>query len=971
MGSQTSVCAASPTRDNMRRPLTGAFHMGGPLIRAMACFAGLLVGGSALATDYYVDNATGSDSNAGTTSSAPWSTFANVSSHSFSAGDTINLATGCTWNQEMDLYGAGTSQDPITVRPYGANSSGNQSSGAMAVISRNNNAGDHCIYLHNPNHWQFVGLEMANADDALYVAADNNAANNSGLLVYRCYFHDCSVSTSVQTPSSGIYIGAPGTLASPASYLAGIQISCNFFNNCSAAWWLNADNDGYDSVFQMNMQNNLVENQPSQSYATRSTGTLIQDNWFQDCATTRMTTGGDTVVTTGLTMNMAFVNNVFDVVPDVGANDQTAVDEEIATTNQAYLGNVFYDTAGSGVEIGDIHGAGYGSVGSFFDGNLFFENGWSATGIPDAVGTYEESGDTLTGALNNNLYYEPDSGLIFIQGLGDFSQSNNISISNPGGLFNAALGFGATQGANLWSYETWAPGEGWSNLGEGASENDSNYAWAELQFGDADAGWITNLDMCPPANSNDWIGRVWTAPASGTISIRGFVQNAFFPNQGMPTGVNAKISGWGSATGPETVLWGGSTGQPIDGNGYSTDVDGIAVTAGELIAFAVNNGGSGGNTNAAVSWNPTIYFTGNSAPAVTITQGVGPAMANGSAAITLTASSAGSSLQWSLNGVPIPGATGSSLEIAPTAANEGDYSVTAANPSGTATADAGTLAVATNAWLDNLSARAYSEPGANQLIAGFVTAGSAGKLLLIRGDGPALANFGVADVLGDPSLTLVSNGATLASTSGWNSSLTPIFQQLGAFALTPGSNDSALLEDVTPGAYTAQVVSRTSQNGVALAEVYDADGGAPANRLVNLSARANSGTGPRVLIGGFVIAGTTPLTVVIRGDGPVLASFGLSGVLASPVLTLSSTSGTIATNDGWGNAPTLGSAAAGSTVVQPLTAALSARVHAFALPPGSGDSGMVVTLPPGAYTAGVSGAGGGTGIALVEIYELR
>jgi hypothetical protein len=113
------------------------------------------------------------------------------------------------------------------------------------------------------------------------------------------------------------------------------------------------------------------------------------------------------------------------------------------------------------------------------------------------------------------------------------------------------------------------------------------------------------------------------------------------------------------------------------------------------------------------------------------------------------------------------------------------------------------------------------------------------------------------------------------------------------------------------------------------------------------------------------------LTVVVRGDGPVLTSFGLSGVLSSPTLTLSDASGTIATNSGWGNAPILGSAATGAMVVQPLTAALSARAHAFALPPGSGDSGMVVTLPPGAYTAGVSGAGGSSGVVLVEIYELR
>jgi hypothetical protein len=220
-------------------------------------------------------------------------------------------------------------------------------------------------------------------------------------------------------------------------------------------------------------------------------------------------------------------------------------------------------------------------------------------------------------------------------------------------------------------------------------------------------------------------------------------------------------------------------------------------------------------------------------------------------------------------------------------------------------------------------------------------------------------------------LTLLSNATALASATGWNRSLAPVFQQVGAFALLPGSDDTALFETVPPGPYTAEVVSRTGQSGVALAEVFDADSGAPANRLVNLSARAGVGPGLGVLIGGFVIEGTTPLTVIIRADGPALSSFGVEGALASPVLTLAGANGTIATNAGWGNASALGAAATGSVVVQPLTAALSARVAAFALAPGSGDSALVATLPPGAYTAEVSDAGDAPGVALVEIYELR
>lgn len=353
-------------------------------------------------------------------------------------------------------------------------------------------------------------------------------------------------------------------------------------------------------------------------------------------------------------------------------------------------------------------------------------------------------------------------------------------------------------------------------------------------------------------------------------------------------------------------------------------------------------------------------------------------LVNGSAPITLTAETTGSptTYQWYLNGTAIAGATSYVWVVNSTAANQGDYSVSASSASEAAvSADAGTLSVATNAWLENLSARAFAETGANELIAGFVTTGSSNKQILVRGDGPALANFGVTGTLTDPQLTFLSGSDVIAVTTTWSTTLAATFAQVGAFALTAGSHDTALLQSLPPGAYTAQVVSETTNSGVALAEVYDADNGAPSDRLINLSARAFVGAGANILIGGFVIGGTTPQTVIIRGDGPSLAGFGISGALANTTLTLlTGAGGTIATNTGWSSAPVVGNAATSGMVIQPLTPALSAKVGAFALTAGSSDSGIVATLPPGAYTAQLSGASGSsspTGVALVEIYELR
>jgi hypothetical protein len=114
----------------------------------------------------------------------------------------------------------------------------------------------------------------------------------------------------------------------------------------------------------------------------------------------------------------------------------------------------------------------------------------------------------------------------------------------------------------------------------------------------------------------------------------------------------------------------------------------------------------------------------------------------------------------------------------------------------------------------------------------------------------------------------------------------------------------------------------------------------------------------QTLIGGFVIEGTAPRTVLIRGDGPVLSTFSVTGPLPDPVLTVYNSSGTvIATNTGW------------TTNTNPSVISTTAiEVGGFALPNPGKDSALLLTLPPGAYTAQITSAGGNTGIALFEAY---
>jgi hypothetical protein len=366
-----------------------------------------------------------------------------------------------------------------------------------------------------------------------------------------------------------------------------------------------------------------------------------------------------------------------------------------------------------------------------------------------------------------------------------------------------------------------------------------------------------------------------------------------------------------------------------------------------------------GDSRAALI-QPVINFSGNN-PVVTtppVSQTVYP---GGSTSFTVAASGSNLTYQWLLDGAVIPGATSATYTIpSASVSNAGSYSVTVSQYGEATTTTPVTLAVNTTRLI-NLSARGTAGSGADALIVGFVVAGADPMQLLLRGIGPGLASFGVADVLAQPQLDLYgSSGALLATNAGWggDADLANAFSAAGAFSLPTNSADSALLVPEVGGAYTAQVTGLNGGQGNALAEIYDTDAGSPAQHLINLSARGAVGTGSAILIGGFVITGNASETVLIRGIGPGLGAFGLSGLLAHPVLTiLDSTGKVVVTNTVWGGTPA-------------LTAAFT-QVGAFPLVADSADSALLVTLPPGAYTAQLSGASATTGLGLLEIYEVR
>ncbi len=126
-----------------------------------------------------------------------------------------------------------------------------------------------------------------------------------------------------------------------------------------------------------------------------------------------------------------------------------------------------------------------------------------------------------------------------------------------------------------------------------------------------------------------------------------------------------------------------------------------------------------------------------------------------------------------------------------------------------------------------------------------------------------------------------------------------------------------------------------------------------AGQLLNISTRLRVLTDDNVLIGGFIILGTEPKQVIVRAIGPALGSFGVPEPLANPILELHQPDNSIITNDNWKDTQ-------------------QTEIEATGLAPASElESAIVATLDPGAYTAIVRGVGGGTGVALVEAYDLE
>lgn len=261
----------------------------------------------------------------------------------------------------------------------------------------------------------------------------------------------------------------------------------------------------------------------------------------------------------------------------------------------------------------------------------------------------------------------------------------------------------------------------------------------------------------------------------------------------------------------------------------------------------------------------------------------------------------------------------------------------------------------------NLSTRGFVGTGDRAMVAGVVMRAEPARSLLFRAIGPELRRFSVTDASPEIRLSLYQGPTLQAENFGWSSgsdsaAIAQTSATVGAFALTAGSRDSALLRALGSGSFTAQATG----SGTGLVEVYDTQPSADQGPFVNLSTRGYIAGAEQPMIAGLVVRGDGARTFLVRATGPALRRFGLADTIADPRLAVYDGTGKlILANDDW-------------TTLRMISSLETAfpRVGAFGLlATETKEAALLIRLPAGNYTIYVVSGDGRPGVALVEVYD--
>ena len=259
--------------------------------------------------------------------------------------------------------------------------------------------------------------------------------------------------------------------------------------------------------------------------------------------------------------------------------------------------------------------------------------------------------------------------------------------------------------------------------------------------------------------------------------------------------------------------------------------------------------------------------------------------------------------------------------------------------------------------LINLSTRGLVGSGDEVMIGGFIIPEGPDMTLYIRGLGPSLLCNDIVNTIADPHLNLVPQSPGLesfaVSNDDWMGS--PDVDAILAAGLPPeAASESALLMTLPPGAYTIILSDETQASmAVGMIEIFDITEDCSDCRLINLSTRGPVASGSELMIGGLIVSGGADKKVLVRAAGPSLPS-SVSNPLQDPLLRMVPGLGDEALIDSW---------------IESVNADTFAEVGL-----SLGDDrepGEIFQIGKGSYTFLISGADGGSGVALLEVFEME
>jgi hypothetical protein len=552
---------------------------------------------------FYVDNRPWSNcSNAGSGASpaAPWCDFAPASGHSFGPGDTLLLARGATWNQELVLTGAGTPGAYATLDAYG--------NGPRPRIIRNGAPTDRAIRMYNPSYWRVRNLEIGAAGAGILVYF--TTLFHRGLEFRDIFVHDirgihqgdrlatgrddCATTDGIWN-SAGIVITGNLLFSSTDYALADVVLAEieGTRNQASISFdWCNgkqaSDGDGHNLVQNVLLTDLFLHDDRGPAVGCDEGLRLLNMrdvlvmNALLDKEAGCYSPTGTAAIIFGRLRNVTVVNSIVRRVPDTNSFDMTGFDYECCTGQVRVLNSYIADNAGPGVEI-----TANGIFDSELAGNLFLRNGGGAV-------KRINQGFPPTGTIRDNLYWEPQ-GFLTSAGGGDFSAitlSNNLTASAAAALFHAANDFMGAQGERGWTYQY--------------SSNNGGL-WQDLSYYAASQSWrpatglrlpqIRRFEQYPAACAGCWVARTWTARLAGVLSIRGRLLKSDATGG---DGVTARITRNG------VPIWGPQALAAGDQLGIETNLDSLQVSAGDVLRFELSSNGS--STHDLTSWAPAIAY---------------------------------------------------------------------------------------------------------------------------------------------------------------------------------------------------------------------------------------------------------------------------------------------------------------------------------------------------------------------------